>query len=68
MGGLFGSKPKPKPVKEIPAVEIDDEAMAKDEESQKLRRRGRSSTILAGSALGGTQASTPTRGKTLLGE
>ncbi len=68
MGGLTGKKKKPKPVQEIPAIEISDEVVRGDIESQRLRRRGRSATILAGSALGATQAGTPSRGKTLLGE
>lgn len=72
MGGILGGSQKPKApaVVQEPAVVIDDQQMAQDTEDARLRRRGRSSTVLAsGQGLGGAGATATTQGtKTLLGQ
>lgn len=69
MGGVFGgSKPKAPAIVQEPAVVIDDDARAQDADDMSLRRRGRSNTILAGTALGGSAAAQTQGAKTLLGQ
>lgn len=68
MGGVFGaSKPKAPAVVQEPVVVIDDQARSQDADDMNLRRRGRSSTVLAGTALGGSAAAQTQGAKTLLG-
>lgn len=68
MGGLMGSKPTAPKVVQEPAPVIDDAVRAQDDEDAMLRRRGRSSTILAaGSPLGSSAGASTSANKTLLG-
>lgn len=69
MGGILGggAPAAPKIVQE-PTVAIDDAASAQDDADAALRRRGRSSTILAaGTPLGSSGKATTAANKTLLG-
>ena len=70
MGGIIGgSKPKAPAVVQEPTVSIDDAVGAQDDADAQLRRRGRSSTVLAaGSPLGGSSAATTAGPKSLLGQ
>ena len=68
MGGIFGgSKPKAPAIVQEPTVVVDDQVRDQDAADANLRRRGRSSTILAGTSLGGSAAAQTQGAKTLLG-